>query len=85
MGSCSESVWEMGGHFIVMTEQDKWLSPEQAAGMTVNERLWVAGLTDAYDEAVAVCDYDQMAEILKKIHLDSGTIKAIIRFEKEKK
>lgn len=69
----------------MMTEQDKRLSPEQAAGMTVNERLWVAGLMDAYDAAVAVRDHDQMAEILKKVYLDSGTIEAIIRFETEKK
>jgi hypothetical protein len=42
---------------------------EDYSGMTVNERLFVAGLADAYDEAVATGDLGLMNRVLAQVNL----------------
>lgn len=54
------------------------LTAERAAGMTVNERLWIAGLMDDFDSAVEKMDWDRLSEILKPVYLDQESIDAII-------
>ena len=53
--------------------------------MTVNERLYVAGLLDAFDEAVKRKDVDMLAEILSKVYLNQVSIDAIIEAKFGKK
>lgn len=57
------------------------LSREEAAGMTVNERLYVAGMLTDYDKAVERKDVEAISEILRKVYLNEENIKAIIEFE----
>jgi hypothetical protein len=42
---------------------------EDYSGMTVNERLFEAGLVDAYDAAVATGDLAQMNHVLAQVRL----------------
>lgn len=50
------------------------------AGMTVNERLYVSGLMDDFDRAVAERDRPGLRSILEKIELGPESIEAIIRY-----
>jgi hypothetical protein len=54
------------------------LTRENAAGMTVNERLFVAGLLEAFDQAIDDEDVGSVSEILRRVYLDEKTIEAII-------
>lgn len=38
-------------------------------GMTLNERLYAAGLLDAFDAAVERGDKDEVASLLQRVHL----------------
>ncbi|MFC4701519.1 hypothetical protein ACFO4O_15260 [Glaciecola siphonariae] len=49
------------------------------AGMTVNERLYVAGLFDQFDRAVSDKDRDKVREILIKVELDDNSIIPILK------
>jgi hypothetical protein len=42
---------------------------EDYSGMTVNERLFAAGLMDACDAAVATGDLDKMNRVLAQVRL----------------
>ena len=66
-------------------KRGKKLTREAVAGMTVNERLYVAGLLDAFDEAVKRKDVDMLAEILSKVYLNQVSIDAIIEAKFGKK
>ena len=46
--------------------------------MTVNERLFLSGLLERYEKAVAAWDVDEISEVLKSIYLNTETIDAII-------
>ena len=48
------------------------------AGMTVNERLYVSGLMDEFDEAVEKKDAEKLRSILEKVELKEGSIKPIL-------
>jgi len=48
------------------------------AGMTVNERLYVSGLMDEFDKAVAGKNIDEAIRILKKVELTDVSIKPIL-------
>ncbi len=48
-------------------------------GMTVNERLYVSGLMDAFDKAVMNKDVNKIKIILKKVDLSESSIKPILR------
>lgn len=47
-------------------------------GMTVNERLYVSGLMDKFDEAVKVKDVDLVISILKEVELNDLSIEPIL-------
>jgi hypothetical protein len=61
------------------------LTPEEAGGMTVNERLWVSGRMDVFDEAVERRDIQTMTEILQAVHLGKENTAAIIQNAIDKK
>ena len=48
------------------------------AGMTVNERLYVSGLMDEFDEAVEKKNADKVRAILEKVALTEDSIKPIL-------
>ena len=48
-------------------------------GMTVNERLYVSGLMDEFDEAVKKKDSETVISILKKIDLSCNQINPILK------
>lgn len=48
------------------------------AGMTVNERLYVSGLIDEFDEAVQKKDTEKVRAILEKVELTEESIKPIL-------
>ncbi len=48
------------------------------AGMTVNERLYVSGLMDEFDEAVEKKDTEKVRTILEKVELTEDSIKPIL-------
>jgi hypothetical protein len=54
------------------------LSEYEASGMTVNERLFVSGLMDAFDRATANGNRAEMAEILGQVYLTPGSITKIV-------
>lgn len=47
-------------------------------GMTVNERLYVSGLMDKFDEAVRAKNTEEVRSILKKVELTDDSIKPIL-------
>ena len=49
-------------------------------GMTVNERLYISGLMDEFDQAVKKDDIDKVVNILKKIEItEQSAIKPILK------
>ncbi|PID99750.1 MAG: hypothetical protein CSA81_14660 [Acidobacteria bacterium] len=48
------------------------------AGMTVNERLYVSGLMDEFDEAVEKKDTEKVRTIFEKVGLTEDSIKPIL-------
>lgn len=47
-------------------------------GMTVNERLYVSGLMDEFDEAVEKKNTEKVRAILEKVELTESSIKPIL-------
>lgn len=45
---------------------------ERYAGMTLNERLYAAGLLERFDAAVEQSDRGAMAELLKQVGIDAS-------------
>ena len=45
------------------------VTDENLAGMTVNERLYAAGLLEAFDAAVERGDKDEVIRLLQEVHL----------------
>jgi len=48
------------------------------AGMTVNERLYVSGLLDEFEEAVEKKNTEKARAILEKVELTEDSIKPIL-------
>jgi hypothetical protein len=48
------------------------------AGMTVNERLYVSGLMDEFDEAVKEKNADWVRSILERVELSDESIEPIL-------
>jgi len=48
------------------------------AGMTVNERLYVAGLLDKFEKAVSEKKTEEAIRILKEVELTDENIKPIL-------
>jgi len=55
-------------------------SREELLGMTVNERLFVAGLMEEFDKA-KMKDKNRAMEILKQIYVDIESIKKILNLK----
>lgn len=49
------------------------------SGMTVNERLYVSGLMDEFDEAVAEQDVGRIRSILSNVDLTEESIGPILK------
>jgi hypothetical protein len=47
------------------------LTPEEAAGMTVNERLWVSGLMSKWDQAIAEQDETKLRLVCQQVYLEN--------------
>lgn len=52
---------------------------EKYARMTVNERLFVAGLLNDFDEAVRASDGGALRRILREVRLSDENVDAILR------
>ena len=59
------------------------LSEKEAEGMTVNERLYLSGLLNAFDKAVEERDKEEVRGILAQLYLTPENIDAIILSEIE--
>lgn len=57
------------------------MSDNKFLGMTVNERLYVAGLLEDYKKAVQERDVKRVISILKKVDLSMENIIPILKFE----
>lgn len=51
---------------------------EQYKGMTVNERLYVSGFMDEFDQAVEEKNLNKIIDILKRVELTDISIKPIL-------
>jgi len=58
---------------------NRQLTEEEAAGMTVNERLYLSGLMEDFDKAAAERSRSELKSILEKLYLDQESVEAIIR------
>ena len=54
------------------------LTEQAAGGMTVNGRLWAAGLMESFDQAVARKDRVELQNILKQVYVPSRDAEVII-------
>jgi hypothetical protein len=54
------------------------LTPNEAGGMTVNERLWAAGLLDVFDEAIERKNETRFREICQRVFLGPENIQALV-------
>ena len=62
----------------------KQLTEKEAAGMTVNERLYLSGLLDDFEKAAISGNELELKIILSKVYLDDESIEAIIENELSK-
>lgn len=53
-------------------------SREELKGMTTNERLFVTGMMNAFDEAVRERDSGKVRSILRSIFVDEASIENIV-------
>ena len=54
------------------------LTPNEAAATTVNERFYVAGLLDAFDDAIAQQNENELRRISEKVHLSRENIEVLV-------
>ena len=57
---------------------EKELTENEFLGMTVNERLWHAGLLNEFDEALAQKNKLKLKSILEKVHFSPKDIKFML-------
>ncbi len=55
------------------------LDKKDAAGMTVNERLYLAGSLDDFDKAVTQNDKSKMQSILEKVYFSQKDAELIVQ------
>lgn len=55
------------------------LTESEAAGMTVNERLYLAGLMESFDKALAERNETEIKHILKKVYFSPEDREAITK------
>jgi hypothetical protein len=51
---------------------------KEAAGLTVNERLWLSGQMQAFDDAIAETNEAEFRAICKSVFLDESNIKVLV-------
>jgi len=51
---------------------------KDAAGLTVNERLWLSGQMEAFDNAIAETDEAEFRRICKSVFLDENNIRGLM-------
>jgi len=49
------------------------------SGMTVNERLYISGLLQKFDDAVKEKDINKIIKILKEVELEESSINPILK------
>jgi len=49
------------------------------AGMTVNERLYIAAVLDEYDAAIKAADITRVVELLRQVELNDASIEPILQ------
>jgi hypothetical protein len=49
------------------------------SGMTVNERLYISGLLQKFDDAVNEKDINKIIKILKEVELEESSINPILK------
>ena len=54
------------------------ITSNEAAGLTVNERLWLSGQMQAFDDAIAATDEAAFKAICKSVFLDESSIKVLL-------
>lgn len=54
------------------------MNNDKFSGMTVNERLYITGLMDEFDEAVKEQDVKRVRAILTKVELTEESIRPIL-------
>ena len=54
------------------------LNKDEASGMTVNERMFLAGLIDDFDKAIAERNIPKLERILGSVYLSPEAVKGII-------
>ena len=54
------------------------LTREEAAGMTVNERLWAAGLSEDYEDAIKSNDEEKFRGICDQLFLGSENVQVLV-------
>jgi len=64
-----------------MKNKKEALSQSDLSAMTVNERLYVSGLFEAFDKALAENDREELRTILRTVCVDSKSIEKIIENE----
>lgn len=55
------------------------ISKSELLGMSTNERLYVAGLLEAFDEAVSSKNSDRVSDILTQVFVDNESITLTLR------
>jgi hypothetical protein len=55
------------------------LTAEEAGGMTVNERLYVAGLFDDFYRAASEQDEQELRRICERVHLGRGNTDVLVK------
>lgn len=60
----------------------KIMTNRKYGGMTVNERLYVAGLLDEYYKAIEKKDILSVKKILSKVDIDGENVTAILKNHK---
>ncbi len=54
------------------------VSEKEAAGMTLNERLWGLGLMNEFDKAIKDYDEDRFREICERVFLTEANIAVLL-------
>jgi len=67
-----------------MMKHEKKLSSDDAAGMTVNERLYHAGFLSDFYLAIERRDAGSVRRILQQIYLNDENIEAILKSKLDK-
>ena len=57
---------------------ERKLGEKEASGMTVNERLFVSGQMEKFDEAVAQRNVPELERILSSVYLEPDNVRAVI-------